>query len=541
MVFQALKRYSASMYYTKYRPQTFSEIRRPNEVADSLMQQIKTGKTAHAYLFTGPRGTGKTTMARLLAKGLNCEHITKEGDVCGECEYCRAVQNGSLVDLIEIDAASNRGIDDIRDLRDKVKLLPAEGKKKVYIIDEVHMLTNEAFNALLKTLEEPPKHVVFILCTTEFHKVPETIRSRCQVYKFKRPTKVQIVDKLKYIAGEEWDISKISEDEFERIATMAGGAFRDAETILQQLIEGGGSGILTREERYADFINALKENHAAEALKILGSVYDNGVELSVWTEGLLRYLRDLMYLKMGFGDDYFALTPEALAERRDVLEGLSREWIVKAVEVFNQTVLDVKSYSVPQLAIEIGVIKLTGESPEPEKKKEVTLKPKPTEGPKNNIEKKEDVKSSSTKEPEKSTHKEAVSQKASEHPALNMISEKWKDVVSSATRINNSVGALLKSGKPVGVEDNFIILEVSYKFHKERLESTANKKIVEKALEEFFEDRLTLKCIVNPKEAAPRKEGETGDLTDLNIRVPVGPDLTKKATAAEVFDGALPL
>ena len=188
------------MYYTKYRPQTFKEIQRPNDIADALMQQIKTDKTVHAYLFTGPRGIGKTTVARLLAKGLSCINLSKEGDVCGKCAFCLAVQNGNLIDLIEIDAASNRGIDDIRDLKEKVRLLPVEGKKKIYIIDEVHMLTNEAFNALLKTLEEPPKHAVFILCTTEFHKVPETIKSRCQVFKFKRPTRGQIVEKLKRIA-----------------------------------------------------------------------------------------------------------------------------------------------------------------------------------------------------------------------------------------------------------------------------------------------------------------------------------------------------
>jgi len=160
------------MFYRTYRPQKFSEISKPNEIAETLQTQLRAGKTAQAYLFTGSRGTGKTTTARILAKALNCKKLDKNGDPCDACESCLAIKEGNYLDLIEIDAASNRGIDDIRDLKDKVKLAPALGKRKIYIIDEVHMLTNEAFNALLKTLEEPPKHATFILCTTELHKVP---------------------------------------------------------------------------------------------------------------------------------------------------------------------------------------------------------------------------------------------------------------------------------------------------------------------------------------------------------------------------------
>src|SRR5688572_5377656 len=173
------------MFYTKYRPQKFSEISRPNDVADALSNEVLNQKTVHAYLFVGPRGTGKTSTARILAKALNCKKVDKKGDPCGKCETCEAIKNGTYLDLIEIDAASNRGIDDIRELKNRIKLAPSVGTNKVYIVDEVHMLTSEAFNALLKTLEEPPKNTTFILCTTELHKVPDTIKSRCQVFKFK--------------------------------------------------------------------------------------------------------------------------------------------------------------------------------------------------------------------------------------------------------------------------------------------------------------------------------------------------------------------
>ena len=347
------------MYYTKYRPQTFSEIQKPNEIADALMQQIRADKTVHAYLFTGPRGIGKTTIARLLAKGLNCSHLTKEGDVCGKCEFCLAVENGNLVDLLEIDAASNRGIDDIRDLKEKIRLLPAEGKKKIYIIDEVHMLTNEAFNALLKTLEEPPKHAVFILCTTEFHKVPETIRSRCQVFRFKRPTRPQIVQKLKRIADAELGVEQLALAELEKIAVMAGGAFRDAETVLQQLIEAGmGGGKFDPADSIYRFLTNLAEGNALGALETLNTTFDDGVDQAVWTDGLIRYLRDLLYVKMGFSDAYFSQGAEALAERKTLAGCVTSSWLVKALEIFNQTLNDLKIYSIPQIALEIAVVKL---------------------------------------------------------------------------------------------------------------------------------------------------------------------------------------
>jgi DNA polymerase-3 subunit gamma/tau len=303
------------MYYTRYRPQKFSEISQPNETVDSLLKQLKTGKTSHAYLFIGPRGTGKTSVARLLAKALNCSHLSDDGDPCTTCDNCLAIQSSSFVDLLEIDAASNRGIDDIRALREKVKLLPVMGKRKIYIIDEVHMLTTEAFNALLKTLEEPPKHVVFVLCTTEEHKVPETIKSRCLVHKFRKATLAQLVTKLKFICDSEgvavfktqaeFDKSKktkkLLESQLESIAKAARGGFRDAETLLEQAVEGGMH-TASDELTVAAIAESLVAQDLSSALTSLKELTQLGVDLSAYTGELLYYFRALLFKKAGVLD-----------------------------------------------------------------------------------------------------------------------------------------------------------------------------------------------------------------------------------------------
>ena len=289
--------------YRKWRPRTFDAIVGQEAVVRTLKRALETGRAAHAYLFSGPRGTGKTSTAKVLAMGLNCaEGPTPEPD--GTCESCRAIINNSSMDVLEMDAASNRGIDEIRDLRDKVNLAPAQGRMKVYIIDEVHMLTTEAFNALLKMLEEPPEHVVFVLATTEKHKVLPTIISRCQSFDFRRPGVSLLSEKLREISEAEG--IEVEPAALTAIAREGRGSFRDAEGLLDQLAsfaDGPITAARVREllgsagsEVLQETTEALYERRAADALRVVERLQNEGRDLSRFTGELIAHLRRLMLL-----------------------------------------------------------------------------------------------------------------------------------------------------------------------------------------------------------------------------------------------------
>ncbi len=287
--------------YRKYRSQTFSDLVGQEAVSRALQGAIASDRVAHAYLFSGSRGTGKTTSARLLAKALNClARAAGSSEPCDACESCRQITVGAALDLIEIDAASNRGIDEIRDLREKVRLAPALGRYKVYIIDEAHMLTTEAFNALLKTLEEPPPHVVFVLCTTESQKIPLTVLGRCQQFPFRRLSDTVLADRLGWIAGQEG--VSVDAEALALLARTADGSMRDAIGYLDQLVPLTAGKITLEEARsvlgiadpalVASLLDAVLAGRAAEALSSLGALYEGGVELRPLVRGLMERCRD---------------------------------------------------------------------------------------------------------------------------------------------------------------------------------------------------------------------------------------------------------
>ena len=299
----------SSVLYQKYRSQDFDQLKGQDNVVKLLKNAVQKEQIAHAYLLVGSRGTGKTSTARIFAKAINCKNPKKDGNPCLECENCKAIADGTFLDLIEIDAASNRGIDQIRELKERIEFSPVEGKYKVYIIDEVHMLTTEAFNALLKTLEEPPKHVVFILATTDVHKLPPTILSRCQRYDFRLGTDDEIADLIKSVANDEK--IKIEDDALDIIVKNAKGSYRDALSILDVVYSGQekDKDVITLDEvqktlglpdseKVILLLKYLLAGDGAQALTIVESLEVDGVNLQQFTSFVLDYLRSILSQKI---------------------------------------------------------------------------------------------------------------------------------------------------------------------------------------------------------------------------------------------------
>src|SRR5919206_2646993 len=359
--------------YRKWRPRRMGEIVGQEPVVRTLSRAIETDRVAHAYLFSGPRGTGKTSTAKVLAMGLNCARgPTPEPD--GTCESCRAIINGSSLDVVEMDAASNRGIDEIRDLRDRVNLAPVAGRMKVYIIDEVHMLTPEAFNALLKMLEEPPEHVVFVLATTEKHRVLPTIISRCQSFDFRRPGVETLVEKLAEIAKVEG--IEVESEALTVIAREGRGSFRDAEGLLDQLsffAEGGITASMVREllggvgpESLIETTYALHGRRAPDALRIVDRLSNGGKDLGQFVGELLAHLRNLMLLPYAPEVALAGVGAEERPPLEEQANAVPTAEIVRLIEALGDALSLMRRGGDPKLELELVFLKLTRDYTEPD-------------------------------------------------------------------------------------------------------------------------------------------------------------------------------
>lgn len=354
--------------YRKWRPMTFDDVISQQQTTDTLKKQIMSGKTAHAYLFTGSRGTGKTTCARILAKAVNCRNM-KDGNPCLECDICRDADSGALTDIVEIDAASNNGVDNIRDLRDAAVYTPDRGQYKIYIIDEVHMLSAGAFNALLKIMEEPPPYVKFILATTEIHKVPATILSRCQRFDFRRIKPEDIAARLKYIAEQEE--LNLTDGGAAMIAKLADGGMRDAVSLLDRCSVGGeeidedvvssAAGIAGRDYLFG-ILEAVNKGDTAKALSITASLYDMSKDISRLCEELISQLRNLMLLKVSpdTAESLIVCVAEEMQKLRELADSTELDTIMSHISILQECSNNMNRAMNRRVEFEMALIKLCG-------------------------------------------------------------------------------------------------------------------------------------------------------------------------------------
>ncbi len=454
--------------YRKYRPKVFTDVYGQEHVVSTLEKASGADKLAHAYLFAGSRGTGKTSVARILAKILMTKGVE---DPTLKKQIEQAVDDGNIVDLLEIDAASNRGIDDVRDLIEKIQFSPVVASTKVYIIDEVHMLTKEAFNALLKTLEEPPAYAYFILATTELNKIPTTIQSRCQCFPFRHIREEDIVRRLQYIGDQEH--INVERDALRAIAHASEGGMRDAISLLDQMrsldkitLEDVAQRIGTTGQEYIEeVLVALSSNDRESLLKGVSKVEDAGIPLDVYTRQLLKLLRKLIH--------------GAIEQKQSTQRLLSMQ------ESLLQAVKDMRTSPVPGLVLECALLSLCAEgdvSAEKEKVVEEVAEAKPEVAPEKVV----------TKEPEEV--KENLSEAVVEaiDVSLDTIQDAWPNILSETNPA--SVKMSLKNGRVSGVKDNTVILHFASAFHRDKVQQVEASRAIESVLEKMFKAELRIQC-----------------------------------------------
>jgi DNA polymerase-3 subunit gamma/tau len=475
---------------------TFEEVVGQKHVTQTLRSALMLGRVGHAYLFAGPRGTGKTTTARLLAKAVNCLAEEMAERPCNQCRVCRAINEGRFLDLIEIDAASNTGVDDVRDLREKIGFSPNEGRYKVYIIDEVHMLSTAAFNALLKTLEEPPPHAILILATTEAHKIPATVLSRCQRFEFRRIPLVEIVGRLRELLGHEGATAEPAA--LDLIARQATGALRDAESLLDQLL-ASHSGAVTLEqaqavlgtatnEAVARVIDAWIANDASAGLTAIQHAVESGTDPRQFARQIVDTLRGILHLQTG-GTIPIEL-PESVHESlRRQASALDTAEVIASVRRFSAAMVEAKSGWQPQLPLELALIEAISERMSP------AVAPTPSDQPTpvREVERAPGVAAPVTAELV-AEETEGGEEAALERP-VDQIRAQWDALKAAVKRRNFRVEALLNSGEVLGVEGHTVVLGFPYSFHRDKMSSDEYRQVVDESLAELHGGRYTIRCV----------------------------------------------
>ncbi|MCX8056205.1 MAG: DNA polymerase III subunit gamma/tau [Ignavibacteria bacterium] len=500
----------------KWRPQKFEDVVGQDHITQTLKNSIRSGKIAHAFIFSGPRGIGKTSTARILAKSLNCPN-SKDYNPCNECEICQSITNGSNIDVIEIDGASNRRIDEIRTLRESVQYAPSTVKYKVYIIDEVHMLTTESFNALLKVLEEPPPHIIFIFATTDIHKVPATILSRCQRYEFRRLTTEEIKNHLIKIA--QYEGIEYDEEALHFIARRADGAMRDAQSLFDQIVVYSNGKVVLDEVKdilniidvdiYFRVSNAIKKREIEEAFRIVNEIYFNGWDLNTFINDLIEHFRNMLTVAVTGKTDLIEESEITKERYKESAKDFSVRDLLRILSFLSKTQFEIRQATNQKMKLEIALAQLI-DLPRAIEVDELIQELKKLKKDGINLSKTETIESNTDSTQKKSPVIEEHSTKTeSSNPALEIkpqssrkeISEPtknytipqsiekvinhWNDFVNNLKSKKKDLGDFLSGSKIVKIEDNIIyIYSEQLKSNPSKIDS--NREVLFKLLKDFF-------------------------------------------------------